>query len=432
MAGVLETITVPRAAGFPAYKLAPVASNSVSALPRNRKSVKFSEFRGLKIKSSSSTRYLGSVGLSSRLVRPGARIVCEAQETAVQVPPVTDPTWQSLVLESDLPTLVEFWAPWCGPCRMIHPVIDELAKQYTGKLKCYKVNTDESPSIATRYGIRSIPTVMIFKNGEKKDTTSYLSIQMAFEQNFQEPTVDFESDGDVSLKQKWKSISAPPTVSENVNGCFECNICLDSVHDPVVTLCGHLYCWPCIYKWLHVQSSALESDEQPKCPVCKANISHSSLVPLYGRGTSPSESDAKKPQLDLVIPRRPPALGVHTVVTSMTSHPNQQLNPTPFQSQPQPFPHPYGNYASMAQSNFGGTTMNSISSPTVGMFGEMVFARFFGSSDTSLFAYPHSNSFPVTGSGSPRMRRQEMQVDKSLNRISIFLFCCFVLCLLLF
>ncbi|KAG5546074.1 hypothetical protein RHGRI_018298 [Rhododendron griersonianum] len=70
-------------------------------------------------------------------------------ERPAPVASVTDATWQSLVFESVSPVLVEFWAPWCGPCRMIHPVIDELAKQYTGKLKCYKVNTDESPSNAT-------------------------------------------------------------------------------------------------------------------------------------------------------------------------------------------------------------------------------------------------------------------------------------------
>lgn len=68
-----------------------------------------------------------------------------------------------------MPVMVEFWAPWCGPCRIIQPTIDELSKQYAGKLKVFKVNTDESANIATDCGVRSIPTFIIFKKGEKKE-----------------------------------------------------------------------------------------------------------------------------------------------------------------------------------------------------------------------------------------------------------------------
>ncbi|CAN0921474.1 Thioredoxin M-type, chloroplastic [Linum grandiflorum] len=102
--------------------------------------------------------------------RRSSHFVCKAQEAVDQVQPVTEKDWEKLVIGSEIPVLVDFWAPWCGPCRMIAPVIDELAKEYSGKISCYKVNTDESPNIASRYGIRSIPTVLFFNNGEKKES----------------------------------------------------------------------------------------------------------------------------------------------------------------------------------------------------------------------------------------------------------------------
>lgn len=81
----------------------------------------------------------------------------------------TDDTFQEDVLKSDKPVLVDFWAEWCGPCRMVGPVVDEMAGEYEGKAKIGKVNVDENPEISTEYGIRSIPSLLIFKGGEVVD-----------------------------------------------------------------------------------------------------------------------------------------------------------------------------------------------------------------------------------------------------------------------
>lgn len=79
---------------------------------------------------------------------------------------VTDVTFETEVLKSQIPVLVDFWAPWCGPCRAVAPVVDEIANEYKGRLKVLKLNTDENPKTAQSYRISGIPSLMVFKNGQ--------------------------------------------------------------------------------------------------------------------------------------------------------------------------------------------------------------------------------------------------------------------------
>lgn len=88
-------------------------------------------------------------------------------ESNVKPTEITDATFEKEVVQSSLPVLVDFWAPWCQPCRMVGPVVEELAEEYAGKVYVVKVNTDEHPANASRLGIRGIPTLLIFQGGKE-------------------------------------------------------------------------------------------------------------------------------------------------------------------------------------------------------------------------------------------------------------------------
>jgi thioredoxin len=82
---------------------------------------------------------------------------------------VTDQSFENDVLKSELPVLIDFWAPWCGPCKAIAPVVEELAKEYGGRLKVVKMNVDDNPQTPSRYGVRGIPNLILFQGGQVKD-----------------------------------------------------------------------------------------------------------------------------------------------------------------------------------------------------------------------------------------------------------------------
>ncbi|XP_057531184.1 E3 ubiquitin-protein ligase RMA3-like isoform X2 [Amaranthus tricolor] len=238
-------------------------------------------------------------------------------------------------------------------------------------------------------------------------------------QNFQDYTAECRTNEDATTKQKFNSGLAPTIESESKEGSFDCNICFDLAHDPVVTLCGHLYCWACIYKWLHVKSSYFQPEAPEKsCPVCKANISQTSLIPLYCHSPSHSSDELRTSNCE-VIPPRP------TAAPNPLS--NQQHTSNLFESH-----YPEFRYGTLITSNLVSPTMAGIINPTIELLGELVYTRMFGNTGSSSLSFPLWNSYTSVRFNDPRMRRQELQSEKSLSRVSMFLFVCVLLCLLFF
>lgn len=265
---------------------------------------------------------------------------------------------------------------------------------------------------------------------------SYLSEAIEDQTQLDEETLK-KCDGGIP-----NSVSSQPM---SASGCFECNICLDFAVDPVVTLCGHLYCWPCIYKWLQVDSTSTQ-----QCPVCKASLSENALVPLYGRGHS-----RKRSQQSVEIPRRPSSVhhqdqsvpesdsprltadedlytDIHTVPLRHRHqhyHLHQHHHHYPSQG------YPLGLQPSSSPTQGGMTRMmHSAAGGVLGGMAIAVLPRVFRNhQEAASMNYPSPfSSMDANGGGSPRLRRQEIEVEMSLHQIWLFLVLCTVLCLLLF
>ncbi|OIT35159.1 e3 ubiquitin-protein ligase rma1h1 [Nicotiana attenuata] len=202
---------------------------------------------------------------------------------------------------------------------------------------------------------------------------------MALDVHFQQQIAETVFDERSTPLDNWKTAFNEER-EYNLSVGFECNICLDCVHDPVVTFCGHLYCWPCIYKWIQFQSisSGNLDHQQPQCPVCKAEVSQKTLIPLYGRGQAMKPSEDDVPSKDIVIPQRPPSqrCGGHTLIATNDSHPSPQHHHRSNLLQSQTHqPH--------SASSIDGTR-TSVLHP---MIEETVYARVFANASPTLYSY---------------------------------------------
>jgi thioredoxin 1 len=117
---------------------------------------------------------------------PAGQAVIEAVVASAAEPvPVTDESFQELILDAQVPAMVDFWAPWCGPCRMVAPIVENLAQTYGGRALIAKMNTDENPQTPSSYGILGIPTLILFKGGQEVDRIVGFAPQNALEARLQ-------------------------------------------------------------------------------------------------------------------------------------------------------------------------------------------------------------------------------------------------------
>lgn len=230
---------------------------------------------------------------------------------------------------------------------------------------------------------------------------------------------DYYNFTDKSLyeKEPLKRCVTDAELPSMANGCFDCNICLDFAADPVVTLCGHLYCWPCMHKWLRIKSTS-----PCRCPVCKAVLSIDSLVPLYGQGFTKKGSNQSLDD----VPQRPQLIS------------QQQPSRQGVQSQHH---YHYENYLDYYDGNMYDSyvspywpTETRIFRSTAGGVLQGIAVAVLPWMFRNHERVYNTRSHLATASTytSRQQMRQEMQAQKLLSQIWSFLFFCSILCLLLF